>query len=381
MNERLKILLSDNYKEIRALLLAPFESALQKTMQNPVWHGEGDVLRHTEMVCETLLGLPEYESLAPRQKSELLCAALLHDIGKIPCTKLENGEWTSPHHGSVGACMARAYLWKELGLCGDADLQNFRETVCLLIRYHMTPVHLSEYNDAEVRLRRIAANGLLAPDFSLKLLCLLAQADVLGRISGSLAESAEKVQFCAELAKESGCFESPYPFPTDYTRYSYLDGKNIAPDQPFYDDTWGEVILLAGLPGTGKDSYIAKHYPDLPVVSLDRIRKEHHISPVGSQSEVVSIAREQAKDYLRRHQPFVWNATSISRQIRQKQIGLFHSYGASVRIVFLETGWNEELRRNQNRAAKVPVSVIERMLGDLTLPEGFEAESVEWNCI
>lgn len=28
--------------------------------QNPAYHGEGDVYRHTEMVCESLLALPEW---------------------------------------------------------------------------------------------------------------------------------------------------------------------------------------------------------------------------------------------------------------------------------------------------------------------------------
>lgn len=381
MNERWKILLDGSFEEIRGILLSPFSEKLRKTEQSPVWHGEGDVLTHTGMVCQTLMELPEYSVLPPRQKNELLCAALLHDIGKIPCTKLEDGVWRAHHHASVGANMAREYLWKELGLCGSPELQNFRETVCQLIRYHMAPVHMHEYEDAEVRLRKMAANGRLAPDFSLKLLCLLAKADVLGRISEDRAESADTVQFCAELAAESGCFDAPYPFPTDYTAYSYLDGKNIAPDQPFYDDRWGEVILLSGLPGTGKDTYIAEYCPDLPVISLDRIRRERRIPPAGNQGEVIAAAHEEAREYLRRRQPFVWNATSVSRQIRQKQIRLFHAYGASVRIIFLETGWEEELRRNKSRTAKVPVPVIERMLGDLTLPERFEAERVEWRCV
>ena len=29
--------------------------------QNPVYHSEGDVFRHTEMVCDCLLALPEWK--------------------------------------------------------------------------------------------------------------------------------------------------------------------------------------------------------------------------------------------------------------------------------------------------------------------------------
>ena len=38
--------------------------------------------------------------------------------------------------------------------------------------------------------------------------------------------------------------------------------------QELYDDTWGEVILMCGLPGTGKDHWIRSHCPSLPTVWL-----------------------------------------------------------------------------------------------------------------
>ena len=65
---------------------------------------------------------------------------------------------------------------------------------------------------------------------------------------------AEQIQLCREFTKESDCYEAPFPFPSAHTQYSYLTGKNIAPDVELYDDSWGEVILMSGLPGTGKDT-------------------------------------------------------------------------------------------------------------------------------
>ena len=81
---------------------------------------------------------------------------------------------------------------------------------------------------------------------------------------------------------------------------------------------------------------------------------------------------------MRKAQPFVWNATNISTQIRQKQISLFERYGAGVRTIFLETEWEEGLRRNREREAVVPQSEIEKMLSKLELPERYESENVEW---
>ncbi len=62
-------------------------------------------------------------------------------------------------------------------------------------------------------------------------------------------------------------------------------------------------------------------------------------------------------------------------------VELFTDYHASVRIVYLETEWGEERRRNASRAAVVPEQAILRMLSKLTPPEGFEAHRVEWRCV
>ena len=135
---------------------------------------------------------------------------------------------------------------------------------------------------------------------------------------------------------------------------------------------------MSGLPGTGKDTLISSRYPDLPVVSLDDIRRRLGVSPTEKQGRVVAAAHEEAKGYLRKRRPFVWNATSIMNVLRDKQISLFEEYGASVKTLFIETSWEEELRRNASRGAAVPESVIERMLSRLEIPERGESESVVW---
>lgn len=64
--------------------------------------------------------------------------------------------------------------------------------------------------------------------------------------------------------------------------------------------------------------------------------------------------------------------------MRGKWIGLFVQYHARVRIVFLETGWIENMHRNASRAFVVPESVIDGLLEKLTLSEAFEAQTVTW---
>ena len=105
------------------------------------------------------------------------------------------------------------------------------------------------------------------------------------------------------------------------------------------------------------------------------------VSPADGQGQVVQAAKEQARKYLRDKQSFVWNATNLTEAVRSKLIELFEAYSAAVRIVYLETGWDENLRRNAGRADAVPERAVEEMLGKLVPPQRWEAQHVEWHCV
>jgi len=361
--------------------LAPLLNRLRDTQQEARWHGEGNVLNHTKLVCQALAQSGDYRRLARRKQEILFLSALLHDIGKCVTTRVEDGVITAPHHSETGSRMARVWLWTECGLCGTPQKQELREAVCRLIRWHMAPEHMLEGEQPEMRLRRIAAEGELAPDFSIELLCILAEADMRGRICEDLEEQLIQIELCRTLAKELGCLNGPAAFAGGHTKRAYFAGRGVQCDQPLYDDTWGEVILLSGLPGTGKDTFIAQRYPSLASVSLDDIREETGVRQGDNQGAVVQESRERARAYLRAHRPFVFNATNLTLTTREPLVRLFEQYGARVRIVFLETAWDEQMRRNSQRARQVPEHVIAAMLDKLSPPERWEARAVEWLCV
>ncbi|MBP3655980.1 MAG: AAA family ATPase [Clostridia bacterium] len=367
-----------DYAALERTALGALLTPLHDVMQQPEWHGEGDVFTHTVMVCKRLLGLEGFWALELPARQALYLAALLHDVGKTPCTRLEDGVWRAPRHGQVGSSMVRRLLMTEYELGADRSEISLRETICLLVRYHMIPEHALERESPERLLRSIAADGELAEGFTLRMLCLLAEADCLGRIADDTQELAQSVHLCAELAMECGCYDGPYAFPTAHVQHAYLCGRGVMPDQQLFDDTWSRVVMLCGLPGTGKDTYIAAHYPDWPMLSLDEIRRAMRIAPEDDQGRVAQEAKERAKEYLRKRRPFVFNATNLTDDLRGKWLRLFEQYGAATEILYLETGWKERCRRNKNRKYDVPEQAVAHMLDKLVPPARSEGTHVSW---
>ena len=367
-----------NWDALYETPLAPYLRGMSETQQNPEYHGEGDVLTHTKMVCDALLSLSEYKECATEDKKILLLAAILHDIGKIKATKLIDGKLASPHHTSYSANMARELLWRDFSLCGSDEKRNLRESVCALVRYHSFPPYAVKSANPELKMLKIASLGKIHKGFSIEKLCLLERADAIGRIGSDSSDYLERIELCAVLAEDLRCVKKPYSFADDYSERAYYRGKSNWRDSQLYNDSFGEVILMSGLPASGKDTYIANNYSHLPTVCLDDIREKLGILPTENQGEVVRVAHEMAKEYLRKKQPFVWNATSLTPFLRNKQIDLFEQYGASVKTVFIETEWDEELRRNRERPRHVPEPVISSMLARLEPPEPHESCSLEW---
>ncbi len=361
--------------------LEPILADLAGVRQDPVWHGEGDALAHTRLVLARMAEQPSFLALDEPDQQMLLAAGALHDIGKARCTVWEDGRWTAPGHSAAGAKMAREELMTGFGLAGTPETIALREAVCLLIRWHMRPMHIFEWEDPARALRRMASAGELTSAFTLEKLAVLAEADIRGRGCPDRAERLEDIALFRALAEEAGCLRGPFPCPDPYSRWAYLAGRTAVAGQRVFDPSWGVVVMVSGLPGTGKDTYIGRHYGGMPVVSLDAVRREMGASPDDGGGAVVHAAREQARALLREKRPFVFNATNLSPANRGRWTELFRRYGAAVRIEYLETGWEERRRRNLSRRDSVPENAVAHMLRSFEPPLLTEAEEVDWICI
>lgn len=344
----------------------PWAAEMAACQQNPLHHAEGDVLVHTKMVTEALVADPAWRALGEADRAELFWAAVLHDVGKPSRQRAESeGDLSSPGHARRGELMARDLLFR----CGWEPAA--RERVCALVRHHMAPPRMILKERPERELIAVAA------EVPLRMLAMLSRADINGRIAPDLAEFHERLELGMVLAEEIGCADGSYPFASDHARVEYFRAEDRDPAYAAHDDTWGEVIVLSGLPGAGKDHWIARHAPGLAVVSLDALRDDraYRGKDIGV---IVSAAREQAKELLRSRTPFVWNATNLSRQLRQRPVGLCLDYHARVRIVCIEASLEDVLARNAARDRDaVPAQAIARMLHRWEFPTETEAHQIQ----
>ena len=344
---------------------------LAATPQDAALHAEGDVWTHTQMALQALVDGPGYAALGPLARRIVATAVVLHDIGKPATTRHEAGKLTSRGHSARGEILARAVLW-HLGAPFAV-----REHVCALIRHHQIPFFgLDKPADEAIRLAR-RMSLVLRHDW----LTAVADADARGRRCADPADQTRIVDTCAlwaEHARELAILDRAQPFASSHSRRVWCESATRSPDVAAYDNTTCEVIVMAGLPASGKDSWLAAHRPGIPVISLDELRTELAIDPDDAQAPVLKAAREQARDHLRAGTPFAWNATNLSRSLRTQLLDLLRSYRARTHVVYCEASPVEQDRRNRARRDPVPRTAIARMIECWTVPDPTEAHEITY---
>lgn len=348
------------------LQVFPWVQALHGCPQDPVHHAEGDVGIHTAMVLEALVRLPAWQALPASERQATWLACLLHDVAKPATTRTEDdGRITARGHSRRGELMARRILY-ELGVPFAQ-----RELVCTLIRYHQIPFYLIERPDAA----RLAAE--ISVVSRCDLLALVAEADMRGRRCADQARILDQIALFVEFCRDESCLATPRPFADAHTRQVFFRDPSRPPEVPVHDDTRSEVVVLAGLPGSGKDTLARQRFGSLPVVSLDDLRLEMDIPHGDNQGPVVQAARERARTHLRRGEPFVWNATNLQHTFRRTLLTMLTDYAARVRLVYVEVPLATLLTQNRNRAAVVPERALLRLLDRWEIPDATEVHTLE----
>lgn len=342
---------------------------LKTTPQDNIYHAEGDVWTHTKMVCNELLKLSEYQNASNDDKFVLFYSALLHDISKPACTKiLENNRISSAGHSKMGAIDTRILLWK----CGVPF--NIREKICNIIEVHQLPFYAFHKNQNKKQRDPIFLGHLLSQSNDMPLLFTLAKADMLGRICHSQQDNLDNMEVFKLLCLEEQCFHNKKIFPDDFTRVKYFRSEgSISPDYPFYYEEGSKVIVMSGLPATGKDYWISQNHPNLKVIGFDLAEQELKLRHGDNNGIIFHHVQDQAKELLRKKEPFIFNATHIVKDLRDKTLDLLYAYNANVSIVYLEADYSTIMSRNDKRDTSLSNSHIEKMMTRWDVPKPIES--------
>lgn len=296
-------------------------------------------------MLEALLALPAFQQLSGDDRAAVWLACLLH-------------------HGPKPDLRARRLLWEN-----DVPFA-LREQVCGLLRFAWLPPVLIERDDA----RRMAC--ALSLVCRADLLATVAEAEQRGS-RGPEPHPLDNIALFRLFCEEQGCLQGPWPFPSDHTRVTFFRSRSRAPDALAHDELRAELVMLSGLPGAGKDTWVRDHLPELPTVSLDDLRADLGVAPDADQGTVQQAGREEIRAHLRRGESFAYLATNLDRQRRAPILSLAADYRFRVRIVYVEVPEERLFRQNREREARVPENVIRQMTRRWEVPGLAEAHRIE----
>jgi predicted kinase len=308
--------------------------------QDAEHHAEGDVWTHTQMVIHALLEDPIYQSRIQEEQLIAFYACLLHDVAKPPCTRVENGKLTSAGHSKRGAQDIRLFLYEQ------GVPFHIRESICQIVAHHQVPF----FSFAHASKSPTFLAHELSWKMPLHLLLDVARADMRGRVSVHQKECLDTLTLFELVAEEQQCLYAPYAFPDEVTRMKYFaSAGTIDPRFPFFQTTRSVVHIMSGLPASGKDTFVHKHFSHLPVISFDDAIASAGLHANDNVGVAIHGAIEEAKQLLRDGREFVFNATHLSPLMRQKTLDLVHRYDGVSHLHYLEVPYDQLFTRNQAR--------------------------------
>lgn len=261
------------------ILEIPEFKKLQECEQNPKWHREGNAFNHTKNVVEFTIKYLDSSFFSNTLEYYEICVigALFHDIGKSVTTFEKDGVWHSYGHEIEGEKITRRILWDEG--------YYFREKICALVRYHMDPLNI--YN-SKMPIEKCVelSNQMISVGSCFNTLLQIKRFDILGSVQENIDGEKNDLEKILNLFK----------FNTDIADMLNLIKKikehNTKPK--------ANVVMLIGLPGSGKDTFIKEKLiqEDSPFTYVTSFEGVLKTTPTYTNENSIVLCRDDIRTEL-----------------------------------------------------------------------------------
>lgn len=365
----------------------PLLHEFEMTEQDKVWHAEGNVAIHTDMVLSQL-----YELLASQAKhiegskrQVLILSALLHDIAKPLTTRRKEiagiERVVASKHEEIGA----SYLATKL-----IELPLEQESIMSimgLVGFHQVPKLLV------VRNKNYSDYFHLSLNADLELLYWLELADMKGRECDDLEKQVDLLEQFRMFAEdyELWCVEdstapilnkvqvkpsvAEQAFLNAYTVHQLAHGQISMPEEAIaknYEPSqqYSHLYVMCGISGSGKSTWVEQNLDGFEVISLDEIREELNGKRdcQKNRGQMLQLAKSRLKTALANKRNVVWDATNIRRDFRKIICDLGLNYGALITVVAFQVKENSLRVNNRNRKHAVGENVVTSQINKLEWP-------------
>ena len=139
-----------------------------------------------------------------------------------------------------------------------------------------------------------------------------------------------------------------------------------------------KLILMMGVAGAGKSTWIKQNYPEVVPVSRDAIRFEILDEKGGEyfdhEDEVFNSFVRQIIGSLAVDEVTIADATHLNRKARLKVLSRVRKYADEVEVVWIKCSLETAMRQNAMRTgrSRVPNDVIKNMYRSIQRPEDNE---------
>lgn len=355
-----KIFNADGQVNWEGVMAVPEFETLQWCEQNPRWHSEGDVLRHTKKCVEEayrLLAHGEmYKSLDPRLA---VAAVLFHDIGKGRTTAFKNGDWHAYGHELESEKIARRILW-------DEPIAR-RELICSCARNHMGILNVANSKDIVKDMISMADGYAFVWRYQL----FVKHCDILGSVPQDPEETAasqRKIDTLTEIALALGVMDHGFAVGSPLA-WTVVYGKRRIDWRDPHGKHRPTVYVMIGLPGAGKNTACEKMGLG-NMISRDDIRVElgycgegdKVILPEEQEKAVSEVFNERLVSLLRAGKDVCVNNLNLKKKYRAALWPLLAGIDVETVYVYVEAGTiGDNIRRRPTFRPDELVAMTERL--------------------